>query len=1020
VDLDAIEDFDGFQVALDELRARGDWQGVARALREALRILATSSVTHVAGRPRPSVETDLWKELGLVYRDRLGDREGASMVVELLASRGSSLQASPTSNGADTTRAVATGTLSPDAYADRVVFHLQRGELDAAWCAGAAAAYLAQSGAHVDFYEKYAPLEPTPITSGLERPDWFALCHPDEIRAPRSLVRAIEECVKASPPIDDERARSRARVRFEPAALRSPMFRTVYSYAARLLGLPSRCHVSFRVTDEIADAEGLLDGALDAVHDGFTLSELLFIAGKQASYHRDLVLKVLSSYSDARALASAAGVEEAPAARWLRGVELTASRAGLLVSGDLRTAKRVLENEPLLFSEAVSVEEKLCDLLAFATDARYLTLRRKTGLALVSPEKPVRRRPVTPTSAPHEVTIGSRERRARTASEMHFAASMHPCRTCGATPRECDLDLRAHDGQRLLLGQCRFCSNPLRYAFFVEDAAPERFCSRHELGDSCPSQILEPAELIAELGRLVPLVRATPRQLAPSEWTEAMALLSRAITCAVELLKFEEAAIAGRVTRAQLVEVRDRLFAIEADFDSDAPRIWETARGFLSGEGEIRGLLQQARARVPCAEDLRAYFASRRKPITVTSAAEMIAEVGSAAVARARIVGNTHGDTVVELVLTSCTVDELRSATRAYVRTPLSERPLDGTLVLSLMVNGHPVRVRAEHRGGRVGGVVVTFLRPREPKPSRLAEILEALLAEEAPKTVGALARALGVELTADDVPPNSFGGMAVPPEGHSAPTTDVASVSAQYVWDRFHERPVATLVDLLSRPLVEWTVGFAHPLSALEGALASRLGPPRRVGSSRSSHVHGSWIATSTSERSSTLSFHTKLPDWAVAPPDAVLRERALVELAAMLAATDDRAVLDRAATSLPRGCGLSVAPRPAPSSGHVPGLSIQFVPAIFASELARVLGWERPVGLTRTVHRDIWEVWLAKRDAHDVLAIERPGFGPWGVTATLDKPPSGMPLGERGTGPLGDAYDVGPEDVVRWLRIG
>lgn len=231
-----------------------------------------------------------------------------------------------------------------------------------------------------------------------------------------------------------------------------------------------------------------------------------------------------------------------------------------------------------------------------------------------------------------------------------------------------------------------------------------------------------------------------------------------------------------------------------------------------------------------------------------------------------------------------------------------------------------------------------------------------------------------------------------------------------------FHERPVATLEDLLSRSLLEWTVGFAHPIAALEGALDARFGPPRAVGASR---VHGSWIATGASDGATTLSFHMKLPDWAVAPPDAALRERALVELAATVAAGQDRAVLDRAAASIPQGCGLVLEPRPMPSA-HVPGLSVELVPAVAAIELARVLGWQRPVARTFAFHRNVWELWLATGQGDDRPAVERPSFGPWLVTPILDGPPTGGPVGELSTGPLGDVHDVGPRDSVRWLRIG
>ena len=296
--------------------------------------------------------------------------------------------------------------------------------------------------------------------------------------------------------------------------------------------------------------------------------------------------------------------------------------------------------------------------------------------------------------------------------------------------------------------------------------------------------------------------------------------------------------------------------------------------------------------------------------------------------------------------------------------------------------------------------------------------ILAALVAGDGrPRTVAALAGALGLELTLDDALLGARGTMALPPEGHPPLSGDVTSVSVTYDWDMFHEYPVATLEDLLRRTVREWTAVLAHPIAAVETVLTSAFGPPRLVASSR---VFGSWIATSTSNASTALSFYPKLPDWAVAAPDTATRERALVELAATIAAGQDRTVLDRAAASIPPSCGLVIEARVAPSPGHVPKLAIELVPAMPAPELARVLGWPRPVGRTLAFHRDSWHVWLATDADGDAPRFERPSFGGWSVTATLDGHPRGRPLDPAHRGPIGDAYELTSEDLVRSLHVG
>lgn len=69
---------------------------------------------------------------------------------------------------------------------------------------------------------------------------------------------------------------------------------------------------------------------------------------------------------------------------WIRGVELTAARAGLLLAGDLRTASRLMSGETRAIGE-LSPEEKRGDLLAFCASERYGVLRERLGIAIHVP-----------------------------------------------------------------------------------------------------------------------------------------------------------------------------------------------------------------------------------------------------------------------------------------------------------------------------------------------------------------------------------------------------------------------------------------------------------------------------------------------------------------------------------------------------------------------------------------------------------------------------------------------------------
>ena len=67
--------------------------------------------------------------------------------------------------------------------------------------------------------------------------------------------------------------------------------------------------------------------------------------------------------------------------RWWRAAGLTANRAGFLLCNDLKTAVKMMMAEPPKEREASS-EEKVEDLVRYATSADYFILRRHLGLAI--------------------------------------------------------------------------------------------------------------------------------------------------------------------------------------------------------------------------------------------------------------------------------------------------------------------------------------------------------------------------------------------------------------------------------------------------------------------------------------------------------------------------------------------------------------------------------------------------------------------------------------------------------------
>jgi hypothetical protein len=67
--------------------------------------------------------------------------------------------------------------------------------------------------------------------------------------------------------------------------------------------------------------------------------------------------------------------------RWSQAVELTACRAGLVLSGDLGAAWAMINAEPHAPGD-LPVEEKLKDLFLFSVSAEYFALRTLLGIAI--------------------------------------------------------------------------------------------------------------------------------------------------------------------------------------------------------------------------------------------------------------------------------------------------------------------------------------------------------------------------------------------------------------------------------------------------------------------------------------------------------------------------------------------------------------------------------------------------------------------------------------------------------------
>jgi hypothetical protein len=69
--------------------------------------------------------------------------------------------------------------------------------------------------------------------------------------------------------------------------------------------------------------------------------------------------------------------------RWNQAVELTACRAGLIVSGDLEVAKKILSAEQQLPGD-LSPADKMKELLLYSVSEEYSRVRQALGIAVAA------------------------------------------------------------------------------------------------------------------------------------------------------------------------------------------------------------------------------------------------------------------------------------------------------------------------------------------------------------------------------------------------------------------------------------------------------------------------------------------------------------------------------------------------------------------------------------------------------------------------------------------------------------
>ncbi|HYO94767.1 MAG TPA: tetratricopeptide repeat protein, partial [Polyangiaceae bacterium] len=329
--------------------------------------------------------------------------------------------------------------LKLDAYRALYRLYLQKQSYDEAWCLAAAMAFMKKSDPEeTRFYEDYRPQGMLQVKGRLGNEVWVRnVFHADEnlyvskifeMIAPAALQAKIAQLQgQGKLPVLDKRFR-------QDAATSTVTFAKTFGWAAQVLGVqPPDLYVRNDVPGAIVAVPAVPPASVagQTVLTGFTPQELTFMCGKHLAYYRgehyirtlfptqaELTIMLFAGVMIAapstpmpqdmaaqiRATAQELAkymqpvqleglrmvvkrfIEEGAKAnvkRWNQAVELTACRAGLIVSGDLEIAKKILAAEPQLPGD-LSAADKMKELLLFFVSEPYFEIRRTLGIAIAA------------------------------------------------------------------------------------------------------------------------------------------------------------------------------------------------------------------------------------------------------------------------------------------------------------------------------------------------------------------------------------------------------------------------------------------------------------------------------------------------------------------------------------------------------------------------------------------------------------------------------------------------------------
>lgn len=283
------------------LTAQKDWKALERAFRKMLRRLSSANAGN------SDLEFNLWHNLGLIYRDRLGDVnssiEAFKMATrykpdepverQILAELYEQTEQLEAAIG-EHSLVLQKDPLRVDPYRSLYKLALKMHDYDRAWCMCAALAFLHKADEEEQrFFEDYRPRGMIQVKSRLDNEQWVKnLFHKDEnifigkifeMVTPAAIVAKTQALAKAKQlPVLDRRFK-------QDPTTSTVTFAKTFGWAGQVLGIQlPELYVRNDVPGALIAVPSRPPASVagQSVLTGYTPQELTFIVGKHLSYYR--------------------------------------------------------------------------------------------------------------------------------------------------------------------------------------------------------------------------------------------------------------------------------------------------------------------------------------------------------------------------------------------------------------------------------------------------------------------------------------------------------------------------------------------------------------------------------------------------------------------------------------------------------------------------------------------------------------------------------------------------------------